>query len=352
MPKTTESQSVFVKVAECLYRNRSSGTYYALIKRNGKQIRKSLRTQDRKLAERQLKEFRERTQHLSAKAEERKTPFEAYADEWFAVHCVNLKPSSADRIRRCLKELNKTFRGLPLADISRRDCEAWMASRGNQTAASTFNKDAEVLKSIFEHAVSHGILLDNPAKIIKRRKVTDKSILIPSEDDFAKLLRGIANLDGKASEALHLVKLLAYSGMRLGEATNIVWGEVDFENGRFTVSGGEGGTKNHEIRIVPLFPKMTDFLADLKAEREPGKTDRIIRIDSAKKALISACRNEALPHFTHHCLRHYFVSNAIEKGVDFKTIAAWVGHKDGGLLVAKTYGHLRDTHSFEMAKRM
>ena len=50
-------------------------------------------------------------------------------------------------------------------------------------------------------------------------------------------------------------------------------------------------------------------------------------------------------------MRHYFVSNAIEAGVDFKTIAAWVGHKDGGLLVAKTYGHLRDTHSFEMAKR-
>jgi len=51
-------------------------------------------------------------------------------------------------------------------------------------------------------------------------------------------------------------------------------------------------------------------------------------------------------------MRHYFVSNAIEKNIDFKTIAAWVGHKDGGLLVAKTYGHLRDTHSFEMAKLM
>ncbi len=51
-------------------------------------------------------------------------------------------------------------------------------------------------------------------------------------------------------------------------------------------------------------------------------------------------------------MRHYFVSNAIEAGVDFKVIAGWVGHKDGGVLVAKTYGHLRDAHSFEMAKRM
>jgi hypothetical protein len=41
-----------------------------------------------------------------------------------------------------------------------------------------------------------------------------------------------------------------------------------------------------------------------------------------------------------------------EAGIDFKAIAGWLGHKDGGLLVAKTYGHLRDEHSAEMAKRM
>jgi hypothetical protein len=51
-------------------------------------------------------------------------------------------------------------------------------------------------------------------------------------------------------------------------------------------------------------------------------------------------------------MRHYFVSNAIEKNIDFKVIAARIGHKDGGLLVAKTYGRLRDSHSHEMAKRM
>jgi len=68
--------------------------------------------------------------------------------------------------------------------------------------------------------------------------------------------------------------------------------------------------------------------------------------------MISACRNAALPHFTHHHLRHFFCSNAIEAGVDFKAIAGWLGHKDGGLLAAKTYGHLRDEHSALMAKKM
>ncbi|MDC0276757.1 hypothetical protein OAL00_07470, partial [Verrucomicrobiales bacterium] len=61
------------------------------------------------------------------------------------------------------------------------------------------------------------------------------------------------------------------------------------------------------------------------------------------------CKTAQLPHFTHHSLRHFFVSNAIEVGVDFKSIAAWIGHKDGGILVAQTYGHLREAHSQQMA---
>lgn len=149
-----------------------------------------------------------------------------------------------------------------------------------------------------------------------------------------------------------LVELLAYSGMRIAEAVNLTWADVDFDRGVFTVTGGEGGTKNHEDRTVPLFPALRELLQRIRGDRSPAPTDRVIPIITAKKAMNTACERAKLPHFHHHALRHYFVSNAIEAGVDFKVIANWVGHKDGGLLVAKTYGHLRDAHSFEMAKRM
>jgi len=45
-------------VVECLYRHMSSGTYYGLVKRSGKQYRRLLKTTDRKLAERFPGEFR------------------------------------------------------------------------------------------------------------------------------------------------------------------------------------------------------------------------------------------------------------------------------------------------------
>ena len=140
--------------------------------------------------------------------------------------------------------------------------------------------------------------------------------------------------------------------MRLSEATNIKWDEVDFERDHFVVSGGEVGTKNREVRTVPLFPAMRRFLEKDLYYQKQELSDKIIKIKSARKALETASRIADLPSFSHHCLRHFFVSNAIEKGIDFKTIANWIGHKDGGLLVAKTYGHLRDSHSHEMAKLM
>ena len=104
--------------------------------------------------------------------------------------------------------------------------------------------------------------------------------------------------------------------------------------------------------MVPIFPAMRELLGRIRSDSKVEPADRVIPIDNAKTAIITACKKARLPGFMHHSLRHYFCSNAIEAGVDFKVIAAWLGHKDGGYLVAKTYGHLRDTHSVEMAKRM
>jgi hypothetical protein len=55
---STGQQPVFHKVAENLYRLESSGRYYALVKKGGKQFRRSLKTKDRKLADRRLQDLR------------------------------------------------------------------------------------------------------------------------------------------------------------------------------------------------------------------------------------------------------------------------------------------------------
>ena len=73
----------------------------------------------------------------------------------------------------------------------------------------------------------------------------------------------LLGLDPWARESYPLVKLLGTSGMKLSEATNIKWGEIDFERDHLVVSGGEVGSKNRQIRTVPLFPAMLKFLESI-----------------------------------------------------------------------------------------
>jgi hypothetical protein len=39
-----------------------------------------------------------------------------------------------------------------------------------------------------------------------------------------------------------------------------------------------------------------------------------------------------------------------DSGVDIPTVSRWLGHKDGGALAMKTYGHLRREHSIAQAQ--
>jgi hypothetical protein len=58
------------------------------------------------------------------------------------------------------------------------------------------------------------------------------------------------------------------------------------------------------------------------------------------------------PKFTHHDFRHFFATTCIESGVDIPTVSRWLGHKDGGALAMKRYGHLRQEHSLAMIKKV
>ncbi|HXI50315.1 MAG TPA: site-specific integrase, partial [Candidatus Saccharimonadales bacterium] len=327
------TEAVFAKVGECLYRHQSSGVYYGLVKRSGKQFRRSLKTTDRALAKTRLSDFREKVGRLGGKSAHKVT-FTELADRWLALAKARLKDSSARRVDLCVKELKKTFGAIGVRNITRADCDEWAMKREPQISASTFNKEREALQQILSFGCRDGVLLDNPAAHIERRKQPKASIIIPTREQFLTITKGIRQLDVRAHASADLVELLAFSGMRLAEATAMKWRDIDWQRGTFAVTGGETGTKNHEARIVPLFPNLRTHLEQLKVEKSPKQEDYVIPIDNAKIALKTACKAAELPQFTHHAFRHFFVTNAIELGVDFKVIAEWVGHKDGGVLVA------------------
>lgn len=341
------------RVGHCLYRSQETDVYYAILRRGGKQIKRSLKTTDAALAKRRLADFEQKAARLNT-GESSRVSFADLSKHWLEATAGTMKASSHFRQSGVVKKLNEFLGTMMVRAITKGNIETWASQRSQTRAARTFNYERETLVRILDYAVRDGFILDNPARVVKRLKQPHGKAVIPSKEQFGQLIAAIRGLKVTAHDSANLCELLAYSGCRLGEATALRWGDVDFTARQFTVTGGEHGTKNHETRTVPLFPALDRFLRQLRDSlpQPPDAGARICPINNAKKALISACRAAGLPHFTHHHLRHFFCSNAIEAGVDFKAIAGWVGHKDGGLLVARTYGHLRDEHSTAMALRM
>jgi len=58
------------------------------------------------------------------------------------------------------------------------------------------------------------------------------------------------------------------------------------------------------------------------------------------ESLRLARKKSGLLNIGFHDCRHFFISYAVMSGIDYMTIARWVGHKDGGILIGKVYGHL------------
>ncbi len=78
----------------------------------------------------------------------------------------------------------------------------------------------------------------------------------------------------------------------------------------------------------------------------------IHRVGEGRKSIGRACEVLGIERITHHDLRHLFATVCIESGVDIPTLSRWLGHKDGGALAMRVYGHLRDEHPRETAGKL
>jgi integrase len=356
-------QPVFHKVAENLYRLESSNGYYALLKRGGKQFRRSLKTKDRKLADRRLSALRAKVGCLKI-SDDAKLNFEKVAKLWLETEKHALSSSTVKRREMYVKGLAPNFGNAPIRNINTQDCDRWVKERGATLASETFVHELDVMRLVFEFALERGLILSNPAKHIKRRKVVSKQIVVPSLEQFKQLVSAIRQADGhkgnqeRTKDGANLVEFLAFSGARIGEVIGggdanerrpLFWADVNFERNTIFLPG----TKTESApRTIPMTKNLREHLRRMNAENKPKPTDRIIPIKSARKCLQTACENLELPQFTHHDFRHFFATTCIESGVDIPTVSRWLGHKDGGALAMKRYGHLRQEHSLAMIKKV
>lgn len=346
-----------------LIRYAPSGVYYARARVGGKLFYKSLETSTLSVAKLRLNDELKKRQAIVQSTEKVMSGRMTFADAVTVYRGklqadLNLKVRSKAYRNMTIDFIVKSWPSLLQQDIrktSRKDLEKWLSGYQQKYAPSVVNNSIGTMRALFEIAIDAGLRFDNPAVRLQRAKIVQKRLELPSRSQFEQFVKEIRSAGARQSkDCADFVCFLAYTGLRKTEAKYVTWGDIDFVHGEIVVRGDPiTGTKNDEIRHVPMIPELRTMLEKTRQGRrsEPDEMP-VLKVNEAEKSMTRAAQLVGMTRMRHHDLRHLFASTCIEAGVDIPTVSKWLGHKDGGALAMKVYGHLRRDHSTAQALRV
>lgn len=343
-----------------LIRYRPSGVYFARFKVGKKPFRFSLETTVVTVAQARLAErMKEKRASIPAKNLGRMLMRDAVAAYRIEFQSnARLKPSTKKYYEEVLAMVEKSWPGmneLEVAKITPAQVREWGTKLTRALSPNRFNNALSSMRHILDIAVEAGARHNNPAAKIKRMRQRPKKLTLPTREQFSQFVDVIEKAGGRFShDCADFVSGLAFTGMRKGEGAMVELKDLNFDKDFVTVRGDEDtATKNWEVRRIPMIPEARAlFLRMVEERKDEPKTAKLFKVREAQKSMDRAAAAVGMERITHHDLRHFFATICIESGVDIPTVSRWLGHLDGGALLMKTYGHLRDEHSFAQAQRV
>jgi integrase len=190
-----------------------------------------------------------------------------------------IKIADVDDYRRTkLKEAERRRKALESGKPERRSKgQVWKPLNNN-----SINRTIQRLAQVLEEAVEQNLISHNPAKGRKRRaKPSRVSRDFLTADQVKVLLEAAAELDVEQVKRDHgdpqhrraVIAALAQAGLRISEAGDLRWRDVDFAGHRLYVreSKTEAG-----IRTVDLMPDLRAELFDLKQRSKYTKPEDFV----------------------------------------------------------------------------
>jgi integrase len=345
------SSPSFEKIGECLYRNPSSGSYYALVKIRGKQIKQSLKTSDLPEARRKLRDFKSDQARIDPDAG--RITVSALCDRLEGG--LSQSPKTLEKKKLVFSRIRDHWANVQARKVKKSDIKLWLASFS--FGPPNYNFHLSLIHAVFALALDDRLISSNPAEGIEKKKLSKPIRPTPTFKQFQAIVGHIRGqqFSDTAEESADYVEFVGLAGLGRAETTSLSWGDISFERCQITTFR----QKTKSGFVIPIYPQLLPLLEKRLAmaqEANGGKPPlpgtKVFSIFDPKKAIIGACSRLGLPRFSSRSLRRLFITTAIERGVDVKVIAQWQGHRDGGKLILGTYSHVRATHSEQMAKLM
>ncbi|MDD2709723.1 MAG: tyrosine-type recombinase/integrase [Verrucomicrobiae bacterium] len=299
----------------------------------------------------------ERRQNTLPVTPSRAPLFQDFVKEYLATP-TDKRPTTMDAERKIFNLWIPYMGNVPLHKITKSHITQFIADgqrRGLKN--TTTNLNLKAIRVLFRMAVDRGYLRSSPTDGIRTLKIVRPARpLVPLEriNLFCDTARRICK-NGQAFS--DYVYMLCWSGVRRSEGLRLKWQDVDFQHKNLIV-GADGQTKNGSSRVVYMNEQLERHLRDMYSRCQDesvflfpshrgGKEDHPLKMfEATLKIVRKACGMRA---FSFHELRHFFISQCVMSKIDFLTIARWVGHRDGGVLIGRTYGHISDEHARQQA---
>ena len=281
--------------------------------------------------------------------------FETLVDEWYSLNEQRWQPATKERYRGIIRDFLPPLKRVPMEQVDRLKVKRLLVDLMKIRSANTVEVVHAVISGVFSEAIDLGYTDKNPAhgllkKIMPPKNKRNLKEANPfNQKDLGRLLDAAWD---KLSEPFPLIlETMAMSGMRLGEALAMSYGNLDAQNCQYkvmeTTKRNQFGPPKSGKRLIDLDETLVDKLeAHIKKLKNdsletgvlphylfPGITQRMVQ-----GALRRACLAARLRVRSPHDLRHSYATLLLMDHYSPAYVQKQLGHHSISMTV-DIYGH-------------
>jgi integrase len=305
---------------------RRGKTYWARAQRNNREIRRSLKTADRKTAERRLRLWLNELDAIAFGEKPRRSYAEA-EEKFIREHLTSIKPRAAQRYGDSLKHLSEQFGDKTLDQITSAELSSFEIKRRDQkVSTSTVRRDLACLSSLLTSCVDWEWIDANivPAYLRRRSKRGLKEGAPRTR--YLTEAEELTLLQAATPDVRRAIILAIDTGLRREELFSLRWSQIDKERGIIITTTK---TKSGRARSVPLPERSHAILPDY-----PGVDDYVLINPETKKRYLQmnkgfkgAVRRAGIAHLQWHDLRRTAGCRWLQRdGKNIMEVSMLLGH--------------------------
>lgn len=346
---------------------RWEGRYVIGYNDKGQPKTKNLLARTKKECAEKLKALRESLKVPEPERLKADMTFGAWLDHWYQTECrPAIRPKTqADYENRIYQHIIPELGHIPLTKLTSGDLQQFyirlkQGGRLLRTAQYGPGLSDRMVKSChvtcrvaLDRAAAKGLLLKNPAAACKVPTTHPQEMNILTQEEMQRLL-----IQAKEDGCYELLLLELSTGLRRGEILALRWDDLDFTTGvlnvgrqiqrikgTLTITHPKTRSSNRSI-VLPA--AVLEILEQYRQESRsqwmfpsPKKEDTPRDPAAVRKRLAVILERAGCKHVRFHDLRHTFATNALEHGMDIKTLSAIIGHVSSATTL-NVYAHITD----------